>query len=329
MSTINWPDDSVFEPFDIFEETYKTVDSHEIKAAVLTPKNLAKGLHPVIVNIHGGFFATAHSLFAPFFPPWVLKLSLDHGAIIVSPDYRLLPSANGIADQLEDLEDFWAWSRDALPSILQNHATGFELDYSRCLLTGGSAGGYFAAQLAISHPDDISTVAMTYPAVDLLDEMWIKGPAKGAPTVLRFPQEQIVSREKALAWVREKRKTVASKGGFEVTPFAVSLTQHVLFASEMLEYDGVKLQQEHLPLARLQAGGKLPPNVYIIHGDDDSVVYLRQSEAFVELVRSKLPETTLRFDIAKGHDHAFDMEPSYWEPYAKEAMDFVVKGWLN
>jgi acetyl esterase/lipase len=242
----------------LIKNSYKIVSGHEIKAAVLIPKDLEPGLHPVIVNVHGGFFATAHSLFAPFFAPWALKLALDHGAIIVSADYRLLPTPNGVSDQLEDLEDFWRWSRGTLPTVLRGNASGHEIDYSRTLLVGGSAGGYYATQLAMSHPDEISALALAYPAVDLRDEIFTKGPAEGAPSVMRFPMEKMASRDDALAWVQEKRKTVASKGGFEITPFVVALAQHGLFAQEMLEYNGVKLQLEQLPLERLRAGGRLP-----------------------------------------------------------------------
>lgn len=240
---------------------YKIVSDHEIKAAVLITKDLKPGLHPVIVNVHGGFFATAHSLFAPFFAPWALKLAMDHGAIIVSADYRLLPTPNGLADQLEDLEDFWRWYRNTLPSVLKQKTSGHDIDYEHALLIGGSAGGYYASQLAMSHPEEISALALSYPAVDLRDELWTQGPAKDAPTVLRFPAEEIPSKEDALAWVAERRKTVASKGGFELTPFLVALTQHSLFSQEMLEYDGVKLQNEHLPLERLKTGAKLPKAV--------------------------------------------------------------------
>ncbi|KAM0715660.1 hypothetical protein Q7P37_009158 [Cladosporium fusiforme] len=329
MSTINWPDDSAFEPFEVFEEAYKTVSSHDIKAAILIPKGLKPSLHPVIVNIHGGFFATAHSLFAPFFVPWALKLALDHGAIIVSADYRLLPTPNGVADQLEDLEDFWQWYRNALPSLLRRKAPGHEIDYHKSLLVGSSAGGYYAAQVAMSHPDEISALALIYPAVDLRDDIWTNGPSEGAPTVLRFPQEEMMSKEDALAWVQEKRKVVASKGGFEITPFVVSLTQHGLFASEMLEHGNAKLSSDHLPLERLKAGAKLPKNVWIGHGDDDSVVYLRQSERLVGLIGEMLPGTRVRFDIAKGCDHAFDVDPSQWQSIAEPAMEFVAGGWLQ
>ena len=70
---------------------------------------------------------------------------------------------------------------------------------------------------------------------------------------------------------------------------------------------------------------------WIFHGDDDSVVYLHQSEKFVELVRAKLPETKLRFDVAEGKDHAFDMDVSVWDefPASKDAIAFLTKAWLE
>jgi len=68
---------------------------------------------------------------------------------------------------------------------------------------------------------------------------------------------------------------------------------------------------------------------WILHGDDDSVVYLRQSQAFQQLVMEKLSATNLRLDVAVGADHAFDMEAAAWEPYAAAAIDFLVQAWLK
>ena len=120
---------------------YKTVYDHEIKAAILIPRGLKAELYPVIFNIHGGFLMTAHSLFAPFFASWGLDLAQDNSAIVVSPDYRLLPTPTGIADHLEDLEDFWQWSRSKLPGVLERrNAPGDSLDFSRLLIIGVSKG---------------------------------------------------------------------------------------------------------------------------------------------------------------------------------------------
>lgn len=81
-----------------------------------------------------------HALFAPFFAKWVDKLALKNDAVIISPDYRLLPSANGLQDILEDVEDGWQWSKNQLPAIMREKFPGIELDFGRIMLVGGSAG---------------------------------------------------------------------------------------------------------------------------------------------------------------------------------------------
>jgi len=239
---------------------YKTVASYDIKAAVILPPNLKAGKHPVIINIHGGYFSFASSLFPAFFYPWSLDIADEHNAIIVSADYRLLPTANGISDICEDIEDFWQWTRSELPSVLERHAPGHTLDYSQTLLLGGSAGGYCVAQLALSHPDEISVVAMMYPCVDPTDELYTKGVAEGAPTPLRIPREQMPSKEDSLAWVAESQKTITSKEGWERAPYCVALTTYGLIYDKMIDPKGLD-DPATLPLKRIEAGAKLPKNV--------------------------------------------------------------------
>lgn len=68
------------------------------------------------------------------------SLAREHSAIIVSPDYRLLPSANGVPDTIEDVEDGWAWTKENLNSVLKEKAPGHSVDFNHTLLVGGSAG---------------------------------------------------------------------------------------------------------------------------------------------------------------------------------------------
>ena len=46
---------------------------------------------------------------------------------------------------------------------------------------------------------------------------------------------------------------------------------------------------------------------WILHGDADSVVYLRATNTFIDLVNKNLPEVEVRLDVAPGKDHAFDI----------------------
>lgn len=64
-----------------------------------------------------------------------------HGAVIVSPNYRLLPEVKG-RDILDDMQAFWAWLRDG-GAQRHLHAVGrsdVSLDMGRLLLIGESAG---------------------------------------------------------------------------------------------------------------------------------------------------------------------------------------------
>jgi hypothetical protein len=201
-----------------------------------------------------------HSLFAPFFAPWLLKLALEESAVIVSADYRLLPSANGVADLLEDLEDFWQWTRADLPGVLERRVPGHSLDFAQLLVTGGSAGGYCATQIALSHPEDISAMAMIYPFVDPADEVILNGPKAGEPTILRFPLEDLPSKEDVITWIEELKKTVSSQAGMERTPYAVAATQYGLLYSHMFDSEDLR-RPGFLPLKRLEGGASLPKNM--------------------------------------------------------------------
>jgi acetyl esterase/lipase len=103
-----------FDPFSITDVTYKTVNHVPIEASILIPKLITgerPGKYPLVVRWHGGFWMTGHRLFADWFPSFVLEWALKHNAIVVTPDYRLLPEANG-TDILNDMKDFFAWLRN-------------------------------------------------------------------------------------------------------------------------------------------------------------------------------------------------------------------------
>jgi acetyl esterase/lipase len=55
-------DSPLYAKFDISETAYKVVNNQEIKAYVLTPKNISSGKHPVVVKFHGGFFVSFSAL---------------------------------------------------------------------------------------------------------------------------------------------------------------------------------------------------------------------------------------------------------------------------
>ncbi|KAA8648031.1 alpha/beta hydrolase [Aspergillus tanneri] len=84
---------------------------------------------PVLVYHGGGF--VGDRLYEPWWSDWLLELALAQSAMIVAPDYRLLPEATG-ADIMDDMDAFWTW-------FLRN--------------TAPSAGGTIASHSALERPD--------------------------------------------------------------------------------------------------------------------------------------------------------------------------------
>lgn len=110
-----------------------------------------------------------------------------------------------MADVLDDLEGFWQWMRSSLSQALERHTPGHSIDLSCLLLTGNSAGGYAVMQLALSHPNNISAIAVAYPFVDPKDNKMVKRPAAKELTIFRFPLEDMPSKDTIFAWIEETR----------------------------------------------------------------------------------------------------------------------------
>lgn len=101
-------------------------------------------------------------------------MALTRKAILVTPDYRLLPESNGL-DILSDLDDFWAWMQNDLASTIASAqpTSSIQPDLSKILVAGESAGGYLAAQSMLLHPEiHMSAVILVYPMVHLRDRFW-------------------------------------------------------------------------------------------------------------------------------------------------------------
>lgn len=51
-------DSPKYSKFDISAVTYKVANGQDIKAYVLTPKNIPSGNYPIVVKFHGGFYVS-------------------------------------------------------------------------------------------------------------------------------------------------------------------------------------------------------------------------------------------------------------------------------
>jgi acetyl esterase/lipase len=109
----------------------------------------------------------------------LLELVQSQGAILVCPDYRLLPEATGL-DILSDIDSFWSWFSANLESELTSHFNPIlRPDFDRILVTGDSAGGFCAIQSILRHPElSVKAVIMPYPMLHLRSRHWTEKPNK-------------------------------------------------------------------------------------------------------------------------------------------------------
>ncbi len=74
------------------------------------------------------------------YAPWVMDYALAYEAVVVSPNYRLLPESSGL-QIMEDLSDFWNWAQDDLQAFVSGRLDGgVEVDMSKILVQGESSG---------------------------------------------------------------------------------------------------------------------------------------------------------------------------------------------
>lgn len=132
---------------------YRIVNGVPIEATILIKSSISASprvqdkKHPVMVRWHGGGFIVGHRMYEPWFAQWLLDLALDHEAIIITPDYRLLPESNG-NDILSDITHFWRWIQKDLPQYMEQKSLP-RPDLGNILCCGESSGGFISVYCAL------------------------------------------------------------------------------------------------------------------------------------------------------------------------------------
>ena len=118
---------SRFAPFKRIDLPYRIINGVPLLATILIPAQISTSPRsddkksPVMVRWHGGGFVVGHRMYEQWFAQWLLDLALDHDAIIITADYRLLPESNG-SDILSDVAHFWRWLQKDLPLYMQQES---------------------------------------------------------------------------------------------------------------------------------------------------------------------------------------------------------------
>ncbi|KAJ3578370.1 hypothetical protein NPX13_g2190 [Xylaria arbuscula] len=359
-----------FDPFDIYRSTYDSA-GHSIGVDILIPRaNPSCNPRPVLVRIHGGFLVgsspvsklhytrylaytmcclfqvTGSSLFPAWFSKWVLDWAEAQSAIIISPDYRLLPEVKGV-DILRDIEAFWKWFHSDGPSrhLASVGRHDITLNKNQLLLLGESAGktktrpretdwrhilmytigGYLAIQSILSGFARPTALVVLYPMIDMKADHYTKEYSKPIVGVPNFPNKTIDDFLETLS----TRTAISEADPPERLDLALASVQ----TGRFLELLGD--EPELFILDRIR-GGKFAsksenqpvfPSFFLLHGDQDSAVPAEGSRRFLEILDKVDPAAKYRVAYQPG-DHGFDAQATLEDEWLREGLDWVLSQWL-
>jgi acetyl esterase/lipase len=278
---------------------------------------------------------TGAALFPDWTAQWALDYVLEHSAVLVMPDYRLLPESTGL-DILEDIDDFWTWVQKDLQAYLASIGSGVEVDLDKILCYGESAGknlphtvgvqvhthvykgGYLSIQSALSqNPGLIKAIIAAYPMIDV-DSPWYSQPftkpIMGSPTL---PSEIV---DEHLAAMKPGQMVLNSIPPNRI-PLGLASVQH----GRLTGFIGT--DDKLFPMRRLEKVMELP-FVFVYHGKNDSAVPVEGTISFAEEVEKKFGKDNIILKLEPG-DHGFDGEATLQTPWLKEGLVEVTKRWIG
>ncbi|KIN03266.1 hypothetical protein OIDMADRAFT_68420, partial [Oidiodendron maius Zn] len=279
---------SLFDAFDVETITFKYVQGNAIMLDVMVPKTLCDGEHPVNIRFHGGFLVNGARNMVEITPPRILQHAIDENIIIVAPDYRLLPEGNG-KEILEDVEDAWNWVSTELDKAVRSMRNGKAgADIGRIMVSGESAGGYLAIQVALSHPLEISAVIATYPMIDMRDPFYCTDYAKNINNQPQHANEIIDDHLQALP-NGPHPSTRGINSGTDTLAYAM------IQRGRFLDFFGV--DRCFFPIERLEDNAQLASDLsylWLQHGTADTEVPIDGSRKFVSKLKTLNPRIALR-----------------------------------
>ena len=328
------PDDlSRFDPFHVHTTTYKTIHSHSITLNILIPRTLTPSPNgqPIILRYHGGGLIASASMFPDFFARWLLDLARQHNAIIISPDYRLLPEAD-VNDILSDIDDSFAWLHTNLQPYLDSSANGIKADTSRIVTAGESAGGYLSLITSLNHPNEVRATIASYPMVDLNAPWFAEHFEKHFFDVPQLPESvytehiaKIKAQEDLSSTSSEQAKkvVVSSDPRLDRAPLFFAMVQHGSFPRHLDNSN-----KKGLILDRLEGGERFPRGgVFVLHGTEDSLVPVEQSRKLAEKVNEVDADANFNL-VERPGDHGFDGETKLDEEWLQDGLKPIVDAWL-
>lgn len=333
-------------PFSLHTTTYKTVQGVEFPTHILIPKSIAASTtprkYPILVRFHGGYLVTGSALYTEWLPNWAIDLVVKNEAILVMPDYRLLPEASG-QEILEDVKDFWGWlasGTNGLSSYLSELNGNLSVDFGKVAVYGESAGGYLAIRSSL-FPEDFwgqregfngpKAVIAAYP-MTLLRKEWYSV-ASESKSPFGVPQLDEGFLNDHIADIgKGGEKMVISADPPARLEIAVTMVQRGRW-TEIFKRDGEEgLWLEDVIENVSAKEGENRPYLLTFHGTKDTAVPWEDTKEWVEIYGKKFGEDRVTGVWKEGMEHGFDgsMDEEKGEGnWLREELEVVKREWLK
>ncbi|KAK1141875.1 hypothetical protein N8T08_008388 [Aspergillus melleus] len=257
-----------FAPFDRVDLTYKVINAQHLDTSILIPRPLQdkpSGEYPVLIYWHGGGFIIGDRMYEGWFAPWMLDLCLANDSIIISPDYRLIPESNA-TDILSDVEAFWIWLRNTLPT--ESSTWHARPDLSRVACAGTSAGGYLAVQSSLLFPQ-LSQIKVI---LSIAGSLYTDIPHYKVPGPKLILGKRPPPPRKAEIIIREYTRNM-KEGVIRTSGDAVEMWEFltcVLQQAYLPRWLGLKADDKLDVMKMIEKVDSLPP-IWLVQGREDSV----------------------------------------------------------
>ncbi|OZJ06755.1 hypothetical protein BZG36_00263 [Bifiguratus adelaidae] len=294
-----------------YDFVYKKVSNLDLTITFFLPDSPSSCQRPLCLFFHAGglFTGTRFS----WIPEWLKNDCLTRGYGLATAAYRLLPQVSGheVIDDIVDAHAFvYTKANELLPSK--------PIDTDRIFAAGNSAGGYCAA-INTPHPDVIIEGRTRDPDyrtryVDVFESELVVAEVE----VNEDPEWLPSNKEEELQHQRKSVLNEIIRNG----NFGSILTHEPGLSARLAKGEPVpKKHQRVCPFFGIDRD--YPPTV-IIHGTDDSLVPVSDSEAFAKVLKESEVQYVL---LTAPGDHGFDLKSSeeLYEKVLKKAMEFVDK----
>ena len=248
-------------------------------------------------------------------------MAMKHGAVILTPDYRLRPE-HELRESVADIKSFWEWIEDdSAQRTLNTLRPEITLEKENLIVAGESAGGYLTAQTAVmgltSLP--IKVLIIQYPPLDMTEKLRL---VDTSPEVLktglwaeRVPYSEVEEHLRSL----EKGKLCTR------APFASRMRLLAGMVQAGKFWDAEKDAATLDPFLALDNAGKLPP-ILLYHSKEDEAVSWTHTEKWAQKLKKLQPDVPLYLKYTTGC-HVFDADDTMDTPWLKEPLEFVQKYW--